>query len=342
MITVLVEIDRASAILNGIAAQGRHVVAIPSEALQRFSPEERKQLLTFSPENVPGATPLCGVVAPTPAAVQERLRELAEKKAEEERARLERERVRQEAAEKEAAERLAKAKAHVASGGELVKFAYGQWCVHPALHNVDGFYFESVYWCDANKKDPWVIETLAKVEEAIAAAKAKDAAELKAKREAEALEDAAQLAAWEDYRARFIQESGGEDLIEREAAGVLPRDELRDRIRDALLEPLNDFAPFTRLRKGDINHDRYGCCEPRLTHEAEELTEMDTQTYADFKRFTEASKKIRPVVQDNRYSVHVEATRHTAECTCGGKAKRNSMHVEVMIGNEAFSRWYAL
>lgn len=170
--------------------------------------------------------------------------------------------------------------------------------------------------------------------------------ELELKREAERkADDQAQLnrkaaekartEAQDEQIRKWVDKYGTSNQKERQAANVLPREEIVDCIRSQVFSALDEFDRFERLQPDDVCENEYGYEAADVEWETSDSETVTSEQWM-------ALQAIRAELED-RDGATVTLRRHYGECDCGcdGEATRFSIRVEIKVDAFMFSREYA-
>lgn len=319
MIKVKVNVARSEAILRGIAAEGEHVLSVGEEFLARLSTAEKKKLaFTSSPFWVTNPSEE-GLYEAIRAAVESDEKQLLEQ------------------AEREAAQaaRDLEILAKVIAGDPEKEIRDGS----------QSSYLQRMLREHPDRQD--LKDFALRVDQVLEERRAQEAA-AKAARELEraekAAEDARLVEVWASYRRAFVAERPS--MAARDAEGLLPEKEVRDGIRERLFEVFDTYASekvdaaltrprYVRIKAADVSHHEE-CLNPTAFFECEESAGLSEQAF-------DVLCELRAVAKASPQPATVTAFDHRASCsTCGETVKRQSAEVRIEIGDQTFTRRYAL
>jgi hypothetical protein len=131
-----------------------------------------------------------------------------------------------------------------------------------------------------------------------------------------------------DQITTWVQDHGSDNQQKRFSVGLLPEDEVVDALRAIAYAPLDAFDRYVRIKGADFCTCEY---DPDLNYSVEDAA---SATAEEFERM----EAIRALVPDAEITLRT----HTGKCdSCEQTQTRNSIRVEIAVGEFSFSREYA-
>ncbi len=123
---------------------------------------------------------------------------------------------------------------------------------------------------------------------------------------------------------------------------MLPEDEVLDSMRDAAYAPLGELEKYAKLTYDDIEHDAE-YCQGHISYEVEDASDVSAEQWEKMQKISALFGSVKSGKNTVTGDIRQTIRRHTATCDdCDATETRDSLRIEITVGEITFSREYTI